>query len=448
MNRNPIITRTACTLLALACFSLPLAAATAPPQAPTLAGSEGPLTLDRCMLIALEHNPGLVSSAQGVISARAAVTAARSPYYPQLSLAASESVSGQDPEPASGDGTVTTGAADLLLSQTLWRSGLRESVAETRSRLTATEQSYYVTVQNLLVEVASNFYNVLATKALVGVAESAVDSSTRHLEEVRARIRIGVTAEVDQFTADDDLARAELALIDARGNHRLALARLKTSLGVSPESTLDLTEPPAIEEASFPDLSAALATAWEHRPDLQGAQASVAASSSALKRARINRGPLTNISADYDLAYTDWESSSRFWELGLGLSWPLFDGNATKADVIAARAAYTRSQADLQQVVNEAGLEVESALVEVERSQERVTASAKSVAAAEARLRAAEGKYQQGVGILIEVIDARAALTDAQANQVRAQYDYRVALVSLEKALGTLAAPMAEELSG
>ncbi len=446
MNRT--LLNTQILLMLVCCFSFPLSAATAPPQAPTLTGGEGPLTLEQCMLIALEHNPGLVSSAQGVISARAAVTAARSSYYPQLSLEASERVSGQDPEPAGGDETETTGAADLLLRQTLWRSGLRESVAESKSRLTATEQNYYVTVQNLLVEVASNFYNVLATKALVNVAEAAVDSSRQHLEEVRARIRIGVTAEVDQYTADDDLARAELALIDAQGNLRLAIARLKTSLGVSPESTLELAEPPASAELSIPELSAALATAWEHRPDLRSAQASVSASASALKRAKINRGPITNLTADYDLAYADWESSSRFWEVGLGLSWPLFDGNATKADVIAARAAYTRSQAELQQVVNEAGLEVESALVEVARSRERVTASAKSVAAAEARLRAAEGKYQQGVGILIEVIDARAALTDAQASQVQAQYDYRVALVSLEKALGTLAPPAEADQSG
>jgi len=86
-------------------------------------------------------------------------------------------------------------------------------------------------------------------------------------------------------------------------------------------------------------------------------------------------------------------------------------------------------------------LEVEQALVEVERTRERLGASAKSVAAAEARLRAAEGKYQQGVGILLEVIDARVAVTTALANQIRARYDYQAALVGLQKATGTLAVP-------
>jgi outer membrane protein TolC len=92
-------------------------------------------------------------------------------------------------------------------------------------------------------------------------------------------------------------------------------------------------------------------------------------------------------------------------------------------------------------VVNQVGLEVDNALVEVNRTRERMQASAKSVAAAEARMAAAEGKYQQGVGILLEVIDARVAVTRALADQVRARYDYQIALVALDRAQGTLPVP-------
>jgi outer membrane protein TolC len=39
------------------------------------------------------------------------------------------------------------------------------------------------------------------------------------------------------------------------------------------------------------------------------------------------------------------------------------------------------------------------------------------------------------------VTDARAGLTEALAGQVRAEYDYRIALVNLQRALGTLSPP-------
>jgi outer membrane protein len=113
--------------------------------------------------------------------------------------------------------------------------------------------------------------------------------------------------------------------------------------------------------------------------------------------------------------------------------------------VTSARASRLRAEADLQRTINEASLDVESALAQAERARARITVTARSVAAAEARLRAAEGKYQEGVGILLEVTDARTAYSSALADQIQAEYDYRTALIAVQKALGTLAPPQAEE---
>ncbi len=400
----------------------------------------GPLSIEDCARLALERNPGLASSRQEVVGADAAFTRARSPYYPQLSLAALEAI-GSDP---ASSGAERTEEVDLVLRQILWRRGLRESVEEGAYRLESARFGYATAVQSLLERVASDYYGVLASERLVEVAEAGADSARRHLEEVKARIEVGVAAEVDEFTAQDDLARAELALIDARSDVRVARARLKTTMSLSPDTPLELAWPPPLAIEEPPTLSRALATAQENRPDILSARASVEAGRSVLKQAQIRRGPETDVSGSYDLGYTDWTRRDALWDVALTLSWPLLDGRATAADVTSARASFTRSEAQLQAVMDETGLEVETALAEVERTRERVSASAKSVAAAQARLSAAEGKYQQGVGILLEVTDARAALTDALASQVRAEYDYRTALVGLERALGTLSPPEAE----
>ena len=127
------------------------------------------------------------------------------------------------------------------------------------------------------------------------------------------------------------------------------------------------------------------------------------------------------------------------------VSFVTFDVYGTLIDWDTGAFEAFSAEADLQRTVNQVALDVESALVEVERARERVVASGKSVAAADARMRSAEGKYQQGVGIFIEVIDARTALTQAQASEVRARYDYRTALVALDRALGTLRVPAVEE---
>jgi outer membrane protein len=420
--------------------------------APTGAGSAGPdeliggpLTLEGCMRVALARNPDLVSSAQAVTGAEAGLVRARSPYYPQVSLGLTEGLSGDGVGLEADGNTERTERVDVTVRQTVWQRGLKESVEESAARVESAEFSYAAAVQSLLEQVAGDFYGALAAGRLLGVAEAGVDSARRHVEEVQARIEAGAAPEVDEFTAQDDLARADLALIDARGNVRVAHARLKTTMGVSAEATLELRQPPAPGPEELPALEEALAIARENRPDILSAAAAVEAGRRGLEQAEIRRGPVADISGRYDWGYWDWTRRDSSWDVALSLSWPLLDGKATEAEVTSARAALVRSEAQLESTRNRAGLEVETALADVERSWERVGATATSVAAAQARLRAAEGKYQQGVGILLEVTDARAALTDALASQVRAEYDYRAALVGLERATGRLAAPGAGE---
>lgn len=396
-----------------------------------------PLTLEECTTIALRNNPTITTAEQGVVAAEAGAMAARSSYYPQLSLSAVEGVMSR----TSTVGSERREDLDLVVSQTLWQRGRRQSVEQSAYSLQAAAFDRTTTVQSLVEQVASGYYSVLAATQLVGVAEAGVASAQSHLEQVQARADVGATAEVDVYPAQDDLARAELDLIDTRSNVQLAFARLRNTMGVSPGLKLDLAEATFAELPQPPSLEQALQTARQQRPEVLGSSAAVSARERSLSLARIRRGPLADVSGVYAQGYTDWAAQDPSWDLLLSISWPLFDGYNTRSDVIAAKASLTRQEADRQRVVNQVGLEVDNALVEVNRTRERMQASAKSVAAAEARMAAAEGKYQQGVGILLEVIDARVAVTRALADQVRARYDYQIALVALDRAQGTLPVP-------
>jgi len=419
--------------------------------APDQGAPERPLSLRDCIDAALGKNPQIVSSAQGIVTAGAAVTRTRSSYYPQLSLSASGGLA------RSVSSIFSTGGAsgascsetredlDLTARLTLWRRGREESVAESRASLQASEQSHVSVVQSLVNQVARDYYGVLAARQLIGVAEGGVESARVHLEQVKARVALGAAADVDTLTAESDLAQAQLDLIDARSTLRSAFAQLKNDMGLTPESVFEISEEPLPEDKPIPALQEAVRAALQNRPEILANEASARASRYALAQARIRRGPLPEVAAEYAQGYTHWEAGDPSWNVLLSLSWPLFDGYATKADVTAARASVRRSDADLQQSVNQVGLEVENALVEVQRMRERLDGTAKSLAAAEARLAAAEGKYRQGVGILLEVIDARVAVTNARASQVRARYDYQTALVSLQRAMGTLTAPERRE---
>jgi outer membrane protein TolC len=406
-----------------------------------------PLTLQDCTAIALRMNPQIAASQQQVVVAQAGLTRARSSYYPQLSLSAVEGLSGlasavlplRDILSTSSDNTRQD--LGLTFGMTLWRQGRKESVEQSKASLQATTFDDTSVAQTLVEQVARYYYGVLATQQLLQVAQAGVDSAQGHREQVKARIALGAAADVDVFPADDDLALAQLDVIDARSNIQLALAQLKNAMGISPETKVELAEYAPAGEETIPDLQQAIRTGLAGRPEVSAGDAAVEAGRYALAQAKIERGPVTDFSVQYGQQYAQWQDINSSWDLLLTVAWPLFDGHAAEANETAAQASLKRSQADLQRLINQVGLDAENALVEVGRARERLSATAKSVAAAEARQAAAEGKYRQGVGILLEVVDARAAVTNARASQVRARYDYQVSLVGLQRALGTLALP-------
>ncbi len=443
MNRITVVSQTGCRMkrtiailmMLVGCLLVVWAGpASAQEQKPQ------PWSLTECILVALHSNPEIVSSQQGVIGAQAGLTRARSSYYPQLSLNASEGMT-------SGGGISAPRGSDwrnelgLGLSMTLWRSGRSANVAESRTELEVAELGHLDTMQALAERVATDYYAVLASQELVAVAEEGDESARKHWELVRALIAWGDAAEVDIFTAEDDLARAQLDLIDARSGVRSTLARLKFTMGVA--YTTDLQIAPAalgVAEA-LPSLTEAVNSAMDKRPDVRASRGTIQARQYAFEQAGTRRGPTVELGGQFGQSYTDWAANDDSWNVLATASWPLLDGQATKADETSARASVRRSEAALQLLLNQVALEVENALVEIDRTTERMKASEKSVAAAQARLRAAEARYREGVGILLEVTDARAALTSAAASQVRARFDYQVALVALQRATGMLSLP-------
>lgn len=290
-----------------------------------------------------------------------------------------------------------------------------------------------------------DYYAVLACQELERVAEVGLEATQSHLREVQIRIREGAAAEVDIYAAQEDIAGAELDLIDARGNTRIAVAQLRYTLGIPPGTTFELAPEDWGDRDELPSLQSALDLASELQPDLAAARQNVRARAYALEIADKQEGPTYDVGASYRYSVANWREASPYWALEASVSWPIFDGHEGKAVTSQARASWTQARAQLQELANQVVLEVESALINVDRARQRMAAADASFAAAEAQLNAARAKYREDVGILLEVLDARSNYTQAGANQVQARFDHRIALATLRRALGQIPLPMLEQ---
>ncbi len=423
-------------------------AATAQPPVPALpAGIDlsAPLTLADCARVALALNPSAVMASQQINQAEAALLQARSPLIPYVSLdwdvVARRSL-GQGAGATGfdgGGGRSTDRNLGISVSQTFYRSGLSQEVGAARAGLAAARWGEEDTRRLLLLSVAQGYYATLAAQELAAVAQRAVQAATQHLDAANARIEAGTAARADRFPFEVELQRALLAAIEANNQVNTTLNGLKRTLGLPAPTPLRLAE--TLSRPSLPGPVEDLrATAFRERPDLRELREQLAAAQLNLEAANIQRGPVLSASGtDSYGRQTDVTGNS--WQVQVGVSLPVFDTGAVRASRERAQAALAIARETLRQAELQISQEVENAYLSATEANARIETATAAVAAAQVAADAAQERYRAGVGTVIEVTDAEQNLRQAEADRVRALYDYNSAVAALRAAIGAAAIP-------
>lgn len=436
-DRLPRAALVAIVSTAVAALACGLAAAQEAP-APTPVWS-----LEECIRAALTHDPDIASSEAAISAALASRRITRSEQDPQLSLDASVGL-GSRTRTSGSAVTVGTASSALALEWTFWRTGRSAAFHQSDAEVDVALRDHDALLQSVVEEVATRYYARLASEELIGVAREGVISAEAHLHDVQRRIDVGKAAEVDLFPARSDLAQARLDLIDAQSSARSAQAQLRNSLGLDFHNEFTLAQPEEDPQRALPSLEDAIALAREARPDLSASASSVQARVWALDAARKARRPSATLGSTAAWDPLSSPASSR-WAITARVTWPIFDGHASRAAEDRAGASLRQAEASERRVGLSVELEVEEALIELGRARERMVAAEEAATSARKQWEAATARYRREVGIPLEVTDARKAYTQAAAELVRARFDEKAATVTLQRAMGSLVVPTAGE---
>jgi len=414
------------------------------------------LSLDEALRIARERQPQLRDARAAVEAAQARVDQSRAPFLPQVgglvtyqhNLRPSASASGVTAPAPTGVTApptgVTTGRsanfynAAITLNQLIWDFGKTAGQYEASKLLASAQQNAERTVAlQIDNNVRAAFFQARATRALVGVAREAVDNFGKHLDQTQGFVEAGTRPEIDLAQARADLANAKAQLIDAQNNYLISKAQLNQAMGVAGASAYDVADESL---APVPDEDAALESlaqqALTNRPELLSIENQVRAQLETVRAFMGGYWPTIsgNVGATEGGANPDdltWNAT-----LGLTLSWQLFQGGETRAQVHEAEAVAGQlsAQLDLQRL--QVRLDVEQALLAIRAAKSVLEAQRETVLNARDRLRLAEGRYETGVGNAIELGDAQVALTTAEAQTVQADDRLSTARAQLLRALG------------
>lgn len=407
------------------------------------------LTLTEALQTAHAHQPLLHQARATTAVSRARVWQARAPLLPQITATAGYQrktlnfVPGQLTSTATAPGPsfntfdffnfgMTASQLVYDFGQSWKRQEAAEAMVEARKD---DEQAAEIQVeQNVRVA----FFNARAAKALVAVAHETLANFDRHLFQVQGFVRAGARAEIDLAQARTDRANAQVGVINAENGYASAKATLGQAMGIETSTDVFDVSDDGLPAVAGEDgtLDSLMQQALRARPEFvsfERQRQSLELTVGSIKGAY---WPSLGISTGLTEGGRQLNNLVWNWNAGATLTWQLFQGGLTNAQVDEARANLVGLDAQIETLRQQIRVDVEQARLSVRATKAVLVASDEVVINARERLRLAEGRYATGVGNGIELADAQLALTSALAQRIQAEYNLAAARANLVHALG------------
>ncbi len=312
-------------------------------------------------------------------------------------------------------------------------------VASSKLQEKAQNANAQATVDDIVIATDQAFYNALQSQALYRVALQNVTTRQTTESQVSELTRNKLKSTLDLSFADVNLSQAKLLLLDAQNNVQAFMAALDAVLGLDHEVDYDLVDDAPNVQAPPGDVDQLVQLGLKQRPDLQALDLNQQA---AVKYSHAQRDQmLPSIAAagtvgsvpirppqDY---VTNWWGA-----IGVSMNIPVFNGFLYSAEAkeatIRAQAAAERSRDLRDQIVRD----IRTAWLAANTAYQRTSVTAQLLQQANLSLQLAQARYQMGLSSIVELSQAQYQQTDAAIGNTNAEYQYRLALATLNYQIG------------
>lgn len=396
------------------------------------------LTLREAIDAALRRSPDLAITEAERDGADADRLAAYGAFLPSLSFDYGYSLSSTGRLDPTGQTITNTSYTGQLTARYDIFSGFRRvaDVSASRRRSEAADARHRDRRFRVVLETKTAYFEAVAARELAEVERDRVRRQEAQLDSVRVQLELGQTARTDLLRSEVALNVARLALVRAENAARTADFRLARAIG-SPEP-VEPSEADVLEPRPLPlDREAATAAALGAGPAVGSARAEAAAARAGVLAEKSAWLPEFSFAGGWAWSDAEFPPTNRSWRIFVFGGIPLFNGFQRENRIWQARARADAAEATARAEELRVREEVQAAYDAVEAARVSIDLAATTVALAREELAATQERFRFGRGSILEMQEAQISLRQAEADVVRARFDYQVGVATLEYLLGT-----------
>jgi len=412
-----------------------------------------PLSRAQAVARALERNPTVLRSAADRAGLRGRATEARADALPEVSVYGSflryqdpgffnsPNIDQFPPEFFQAFRPIPSNLWDGYASvrQTLWSFSLGKAIRAARYAEHLGDENLHAARQDTALRAVFAYNAYLLAREQVAVAEKVVRQKERQLEMAKNRRAAGVATDLEVLRFEVDLANARTTLLRLAGAADLARGDLNAVMVAPTDATIEPTDALEFEELAA-DQQQVVREAVASRPEVKAIAWSEKIYDEAIGIYKADMQPRLDLSGAYGWSVRETENfgepNYKKWNLAVTLKVPVFDGWRTAGKVAQARADRDRVGQDRVALETLIDLEAKQAVDRLRVAASVFRATELNVAQARKALEMTEANYRLGAATSLDVLDAQAALTQAEFSRVEALHAHANARAGLRYVTG------------
>ncbi len=304
------------------------------------------------------------------------------------------------------------------------------------SREKAADHDQKATASDTALHIRDTFFRAQFASAAITATNARLDAGMELLRIAKAQFEAGKGLQSSISRIESEIAEAQRMVTSAINLRRRALLDIATEIGVSPASDLEISAEFTPEQISG-DLNSSIREALAHRSELSAAADRQDSAQHLAAAAIASQRPQVYGMAMADGSLSDPSGTHTGFTVGVVVSIPILDGGQRHADINQARWMQRKAEIDQERIRLQIETEVRSAWLDIGTAKQNLESARAEVTSAESSYEIAVVRAKNQKGLLVEVLDALSALTQARNSAAQATYDLNFASAELKHAIGS-----------
>lgn len=412
-------------------------------------------TLQESIELGLKNSKDLKISKSKMISSDAKVSEVNSMFLPQLKFMANytrlsdnvppfEVMTPFLPTPIKiSEPVINNYNLRLSLQQPLF-TGLKliSSKKAAEYNFNAAESDYSKGMNDVAMNIHTSFWSYYKAMEIKNILEKSIVQIEEHLKDTKNFLENGLVTQNDYLKLQVQYSNIKLQLIEAENNLEIARAVFNKTIGLPLESKTEIVKDNLTANDIHYNLDELIKEAKQNREEIESLSYRLKAAEENITSAQAGWFPSVYLTGNYYYSNPNtrfqplrdkWNDT---WDLGVTLSWDVWDWGSTKSKTTQAEELSIQTQTSLEKLNDNIEIEVYQTYLNLIKSKEKVDVSKLSLEQASENYRITSEKYKEQLATSTDLIDAETSELQAATNLTASLIDFNLAKVRLEKVVG------------